>query len=47
MAKEKKEEREISREERVTGKRPVGESVETAGKNSREYHATHPKEGDK
>ncbi len=47
MAKEKKEERELSREERVTGKRPVGESVKTVDKDSREYHATHPKEGDK
>ncbi len=39
MAKEKKEEREISREERVTGKRPVGESLESLDKDSREAKA--------
>ncbi len=36
---EKKEEREISREERVTGKRPVDESVGTLDKDSREVRA--------
>lgn len=33
---EKKETREVSREERVTGKRPVDESVGILDKNSRE-----------
>ena len=40
MAKEgKKESREISREERVTGKQPVGESAGTLDKDSREAKA--------
>ncbi len=49
MAKKIEKEKPKTREEAVTGKAPVGESVETLDKDSREYHVLHSKknEGDK
>ena len=40
----KKENTEISREERVTGKPPVEASEDNVSKDSREYRATHGEE---